>query len=243
MAARQQNPLLDERLGLVLAFFCAGTPSTNGTMSLLDQLDVVPSTVEQLRYRGEGWPGGFRVISDQGKRNDFIPYEQAWGVLTSYVSLRCHLCPDGLGRIADIACGDAWEQRHSSEENPGVSIILVRTQRGREILRRAAQAGYVHLVDSNEEAVFAAQSNLLSRRRELFGRLLALKLLLVPTPNFRGFSLFRSWIRLPLSKKVRTIAGTLRRGLQRGWWKRRARVLSAASHFNSATPTVASTPR
>lgn len=221
MAARRERRSLDQRLGLVLTFFCAGTPSTDGTLDLLQRVGVKPPAVGQLRYRGEGWPGGFTVISSQGKQRDFIPYDQAWGVLTSYVSLRCHLCPDGLGRVADISCGDAWEQRDPTVKNPGVSIILVRTQRGREILQRAAEAGYVCLIASGAESVFAAQQNLLSRRRELFGRLLALTLFLIPTPKFRGFSLFRGWGRLPVSKKCRTIAGTLRRAIPRGWWKRR----------------------
>jgi coenzyme F420 hydrogenase subunit beta len=236
MALARQRPALNQRLGLVLTFFCAGTPSTDGTVDLLQRVDVKRREVEQLRYRGDGWPGGFEVTSNQGQQKDFIPYDQAWGVLTKYVPLRCHLCPDGLGRVADISCGDAWEQHDPTVKNPGVSIILVRTERGRHILRRAAEAGYVHLTASTAESVFAAQPNLLSRRRELFGRLLALKVFLIPIPKFRNFSVFRSWLRLPLSRKLRTIAGTLRRTVPRGWWKRRSRVVRDAEVSASHVP-------
>jgi coenzyme F420 hydrogenase subunit beta len=221
MSVRRERPELDRRLGLVMAFFCAGTPSTDGTIALLRQVGAQSNEVESLRYRGEGWPGGFTVIRSDGGKRDFIPYEKAWGTLTKHVPLRCHLCPDGLGRSADISCGDAWEQHDPAKKNPGVSIILVRTQRGREILHRAAAAGYVQLKSANAETVLAAQPNLLSRRRELFGRLLALRLLLIPIPRFRGFSLIRSWMRIPLAKKIRTVAGTLRRAIPRNWWRRR----------------------
>ena len=40
-----------------------------------------------------------------------------------------------------------------------------------------------------------AQTSLLQRRRELYGRLLAMKLLFIPTPRLVNFSLLRSWLR------------------------------------------------
>jgi len=220
-AVRGERPILDQRLGAVLTFFCAGTPSTRGTLALLEQMQIRRDAVEQLRYRGEGWPGGFTVTGNKGTMRDFMPYQQAWGALTPHIPLRCRLCPDGLGRVADISCGDAWEQFDEAHPNPGMSIVLVRTQRGREILRGAVADGYVNLVTGSSDAVFLAQPHLLSKRQELFGRLLALRLLLIPIPRFRGFSQFHSWIRLPILRKLRTLTGTLWRAVRRGWWKRR----------------------
>jgi hypothetical protein len=75
----------------------------------------------------------------------------------------------------------------------------------------------------------AAQVNLLSRRREIFGRLFARKLLLVPTPQYIGFSLLRSWIEIPFVLKCRTIVGTLVRLIQRGMWRRRPPALKTTS--------------
>jgi coenzyme F420 hydrogenase subunit beta len=121
--------------------------------------------------------------------------------------------------LADIACGDAWHQ-YSGDGNPGRSLILVRTEKGRRILAAARAAGYVHLEPSSADAVFSAQPGLLQRRRELFGRLLALRLMGIPIPRFQSFSLRSAWLRQPIATRLKTIVGTLRRGLQRGWWKR-----------------------
>lgn len=221
MAARWERPTVDQRLGVVLAFFCAGTPSTRGTLDLLGRLNIQPAAVNELRYRGDGWPGGFAVTSDMGARHDFIPYREAWRALTPHIPLRCRLCPDGLGRVADISCGDAWEKYDEGSSNPGVSIIIVRTKRGQEILHGAVAGGYLNLAPASSDRVFAAQPHLLSKRRELFGRLLALRLLGIPVPRFRGFSQFHSWVRLPFLQKLRTVGGTLLRAAMRGWWKRR----------------------
>ena len=218
--ARRERPLLDRNLGLVLSFFCAGTPSTKGTLDLLKEMKVRPDSITQLRYRGDGWPGGFKILSENGTREDFLTYDESWGKLSHYRPLRCHLCPDGLGRVADVSCGDAWE---SFEKNgdPGRSLVLVRTERGREIVRRAMEAGYLELQPASSKNVLAAQPNLLQKRRHLWGRLLAMRLFMVPTPQFPGFSLFRGWMTLSVGQKARTVLGTIKRVVVRGLWRRR----------------------
>ena len=234
---RRESPALDRNLGLVLTFFCAGTPSTQGTLHLLKSLDISPDDLDTVNYRGEGWPGRFRALRKSRKQAGSFAYMDSWGRLTKYRPFRCHICPDGLGCVADLACGDAWEQ---FEENgdPGRSIVLVRTERGRELLHRAIAAGYVELKLLTSAAVLAAQKNLLGRRREIFGRLLAMRLLLIPIPQFSGFSLLPSWMEQPISVQVRSFLGTLRRLVLRGLWHPRPLFSSAKT-----LPSVSSTGR
>lgn len=217
---RQVRPDLDRKLGLVLTFFCAGTPSTQGTLSLLDSLAVAPENVTALRYRGEGWPGHFKVLQGDGSSQKSLSYTESWGKLSDYRPLRCHLCPDGTGRTADVSCGDDWGVFRDNGDL-GESIVIVRSQRGREILHRARAAKYVELERIGRADIRAAQSNLVARRRELFGRLFAMRLLLIPTPRFPGFHLFKIWMHLPFLKRIRTIVGSLRRLILRGLWHRR----------------------
>jgi coenzyme F420 hydrogenase subunit beta len=65
-----------------------------------------------------------------------------------------------------------------------------------------------------------AGQGLVRRRQEIFGRLLAMRLLLIPTPEFAGFSLFKAWMKNPIATQIKTVLGTLRRLLQRGLWHR-----------------------
>jgi coenzyme F420 hydrogenase subunit beta len=217
---RNQRPELDRKLGLVLTFFCAGTPSTQGTLDLLKGLGFPPAEVAAVRYRGEGWPGEFKVRSRNEARGKSLSYAESWGRLTGYRPLRCHLCPDGLGRVADISCGDAWERLNHGQD-AGRSIVIVRTPRGQEILRKARAAKYVELEPVGTSAVRAAQPNQIQRHRELLSRLFGMRLLFVPTPRFVAFSLVHAWGELPFLRKVRTVLGTLRRVVFRGLWRRR----------------------
>lgn len=215
----KQKPAFQDRIGMILSFCCAGTPSTRGTLDQIDGMGVQPGEVRALRYRGEGWPGGLKVETDAGTAG-FVPYQEAWGRLTKYVPFRCRLCADGLGRLADITCGDAWESYMEEKVDAGRSIVLVRTERGRELLRRAREAGVVHLEPIQQKDVLAAQPNLLQKRRNLLGRQAGMSLLAVPVPRYPHFSLWQGWKSLPLKEKIRSIFGTARRVLQRGLYRR-----------------------
>ena len=234
MSLRRVRPQLDRNLGLVLTFFCAGTPSTRGTLDLIKGFGASLDEVKAVRYRGEGWPGRFKVT---GTTEHSMSYAESWGKLTGYRPFRCHLCPDGLGRVADIACGDAWEKYDGEGgEDPGKSIVLVRTYRGLDVLHKAQAAGYVALQPISAENVYKAQVNLLARRREIFGRFLGMKALGIPTPRFRGYWLFQSWLTIPSSQKLKTVLGTIRRVVTRGLWRKR----SPFSSFGAAESTSAS---
>jgi len=214
---RKLRPRLDANLALVMTFFCAGTPSTKGTLELLDVLAIGPNAVEAIHYRGSGWPGDFRVELKSNENIKSLSYESSWGFLQKYRCFRCHLCPDGMGELADLSCGDAWHRL--GEEQEGISLVLVRTDRGQEILRRAMECGYLSLVRSSASDVISAQG-LAQRRREIFGRLLAMKALLIPTPRFHGFSLLEAWMGNTGSSKIHSIFGTFKRILLRGLWHR-----------------------
>lgn len=218
-ALRKLRPELNSKLGLVLTFFCAGPPCTDGTMSLLRHLDVNPKDVNEIRYRGNGWPGNFTVTYDDRSKNKSLTYQESWGNLVKHPrSFRCHLCPDGLGELADISCGDAWHL-YDDSGNAGRSLVLARTIQGKDILRCAAAAGYVDLTQSQPSEVIKAQP-LTQRRAVVFGRMMAMKVLGIPVPEFLNFHLRETWLAIPTSLKIKTLLGTIKRILIRGLWHR-----------------------
>ena len=214
------EPRLDSKVGLAISIFCAGTPTTEGTYNLLDILGVEPEEVGELRYRGFGWPGLTTAkIKGDNNRVQRMSYEQAWGaILSGHGQFRCRLCPDSTGEFADISCGDAWH-RQIKPGDSGWSLVLVRTEKGRKMLHRARQMGYVTLQQSESWTLSESQKALLSRRRHLFGRLLSMKIAGIPIPKFAGFSLFANWRALSMPHKIRSIVGTIRRIICRGWFR------------------------
>jgi coenzyme F420 hydrogenase subunit beta len=206
------NQKLSNKVGLAISIFCAGTPATDGTYKLFESLAVKPQQVEELRYRGCGWPGMASVKLKDGNGEMYkMSYEESWGeILSHYGQLRCRLCLDSTGEFADIGCGDPW-YRQIEEHDPGRSLVLVRTETGREILHKAIQAGYVTLERAELSTLPRSQTALLNRRRNIFGRLIAMRIMGIPIPSFRGFGLFRNWCELTGWSKVCSVLGTVRR--------------------------------
>ena len=217
--AQANNAKLSQNVVLAVSIFCAGTPTTAGTHKLLKVLGVKPEDVEQIRYRGYGWPGKTIVKSSKNEHTYQMTYNESWGgILSKYVQMRCRLCPDGTGEFADISCGDPWYREIKPDES-GRSLVLVRTQHGQKILRGAMEAGYIESEKAEPRALTASQKALLKRRQNLFGRLLAMHIVRIPAPHFKGFSLFSNWRGLSMSKKTRSVTGTLKRIFQRNWRK------------------------
>jgi coenzyme F420 hydrogenase subunit beta len=214
---RRHRPALDAKVGLVLSFFCAGSPSMRGTIDLIRSRGIDPRDVTSIRYRGRGWPGHFEVRVRQHSEPVLrMTYRDSWHVVQASRPLATHLWPDGTGEDADIACGDPWY--HEPQPNAaGSSLVVVRTENGRQWLRRAREAGYLHLTPAEPWKLTRSQENLVSKRGAVWGRIAALRTLGLPAPAFPGYSLFQQWRRLSFSDQSRSTLGTLRRAFARGY--------------------------
>jgi len=217
--AQNQLPALLEKVALAVGFFCAGTPATIGTLDLLQKYSVKPSDLSAFRYRGFGWPGmATALFKDDHKTPLQLSYEDCWGFVQKYRPFRCYLCPDITAESADISVGDPW-CRERGENEPGRSLILIRTERGREVFQEALAKGYINAEQTDPEIILRSQKNLLGKRQAIWGRLLAMKMFGIPTPNYEGYYLYENWLDLPLKEKVRSIAGTIRRIIQRKYYR------------------------
>jgi coenzyme F420 hydrogenase subunit beta len=219
--ARHLRPQLERHLGLTIAFFCAGTPTTQATLTMLREMGIdAPEQLEGLRYRGNGWPGKATVSwsrTDGTRDTRQLTYDQAWGqILAKHVQWRCKLCADHTGEFADIAVGDPWYRAIEPGES-GSSLILARTEYGRTLIEKAIAGGYLQATSASPERLPDSQPNLLRTRGSVWGRLWTLRLLGYPAPRYRGMAMFGIWCRhLSLKEKLRSTLGTLRRV-----WRRR----------------------
>ena len=214
-------PELERRVGAVFSFFCAEAPATLGTLELLGKLGVDPGQVELLRYRGRGWPGEFAVfLKGQSEPRVSMSYWESWSFLQAYRPWASHLWPDGTGEFADITCGDPWYMAPDGE-NPGESLVVVRTRRGMELLRGAMEEGYLELRPAEPWKLIESQRGLIAKKKAVCGRLLAVRLFGLPVPRFKGGRLLECWMGLSAKDKTRSILGTVRRILVRKLYRKR----------------------
>ncbi|MEN3613055.1 Coenzyme F420 hydrogenase/dehydrogenase, beta subunit C-terminal domain [Plantactinospora sp. ZYX-F-223] len=212
--ARQVRPELDRKLGLTIAIFCAGTPTTRGTLEMLDRLGVAdPTRLESVHYRGAGWPGSARarLADDPPQLRRELSYAESWGdILQKHRQWRCYLCADHTGEFADVAVGDPWYR--PTGDDPGQSLVLARTERGVRLVEAAIAAGALVLTPVSAGILPASQPNLLRARGAVWGRLRTLRAAGLMTPRLRNLPMAGIWWRhLSTVEKLRSTLGTLRR--------------------------------
>lgn len=165
-----------DKIVLHLGLFCQHTITFDGTMVLLKKLHVHPKNVKKLSYRGEGWPGKIIVTLKNGSKKKFS-FKHMWSILFGaffYSPPACLLCSDMTAEFADISLGDAWHPRYMHDTR-GRSMIITRTEKGREILEKARLEGKIKveklkredILKSHKLAIYFKKRNIHARARLL----------------------------------------------------------------------------
>ena len=213
---RKTDQALDANLGLTVAIFCAGTPTTRGTLEMLRIMGVDPDSLGSVRYRGNGWPGDAHAVAgdndDDGQVEGRLSYDESWGdILQKHRQWRCYVCADHTGEFADIAVGDPW-YRDPAEDEIGSNLLVVRTERGRQALTHAIASGYIEARRVDASFLPASQPGLKQGRGAVWGRLFASRVLRIPAPRYRGLPMFSAWIHeLTLRQRLQSTVGLIRR--------------------------------
>jgi coenzyme F420 hydrogenase subunit beta len=231
--ARARRPALDDNVGAVIAMFCAGTPSTNGTLEMMRRMGVQDvANVESVRYRGNGWPGVAEVRErvNGSVVHRTLTYAESWGdILQKHRPWRCSLCPDHTGEFADVAVGDPW-YREIPDGELGRSLVLVRTERGRRLVRAAMDGGALTLQRADPGILPASQPNLLKARGAVWGRVATSRSLGLATPRFGNMPMFGTWWSvLTWKQKAQSVYGTAKRIRSRQLYRRRPYQVTRAS--------------
>lgn len=217
-ALSRADPAVARAFPVILSFFCAGVPSQTGGQAVLGALGVAPAAVDTFRYRGNGWPGEARAVLKDGTTRA-MTYHDSWGkILSKHVQHRCKICADGTGVAADIVCADAWEADAAGypvfTEAEGVSLIVARTPLGAELIAAAEAAGRIKTAPFDIATLAGIQPGQRERRRALWARLAALRLVGRPVPDYRGLQIAAAARQNPVTRNIKNFLGTLRRALR-----------------------------
>ncbi|MCI0922715.1 Coenzyme F420 hydrogenase/dehydrogenase, beta subunit C-terminal domain [Sphingobacterium rhinopitheci] len=206
-------PKYENRIKYTLAIFCAGIPSYEATKQLVNSKNKIEDP-NFLKYRGDGWPGDFEAKWADG---DSIKasYNDSWGkVLGKTLGLRCKICPDGIGLLADISTGDSWNTKDGYPdftEADGRNFCFIRTENGKELYQDAVAAGAI----SNEKIDVSTLKNIhtyqYNRRILSAWRISAMYLITGGLIKFNNLGLLNIMFKKSLKSGVKEFLGTLKR--------------------------------
>lgn len=201
------------RIKYFIAIFCAGMPSYNGTKKLLEfaNHNDVPTSI---KYRGDGWPGFFEA-KFKNREPLKISYRKSWGeVLGKQLELRCKICPDGIGLLADISVGDSWNTKDGYpdfEESMGRSFVIVRTPKGDKLYNDAKSHKKIENRSFDLRHLKHIQSYQYERRLYAGYRILAVQLLNGFILKFNNLGIKKLMIKANLYNGLKNLYGTFKR--------------------------------
>ena len=153
--ARALDLAVTRRVSFIVGLFCGFNMSRAGTSYLLSKLKIRPEKVATLEHRGGDWPGGFRVVTHDG-RDEFISKHQCTYAHLIYSPEGCWHCPDLTAEFADVSVGDYWVRDERAR-----SMVIGRTVAGQALLDSAKRRGDVIAETISYEDVLGSHRHLL----------------------------------------------------------------------------------
>lgn len=210
---KKAKPQYKDRIPYLLSIFCAGMPSYNATHTCISTLRVDSKPIN-LRYRGDGWPGCFTVDFADGTQAK-MSYNESWGkILGRQLGFRCKICPDGIGLLADIASGDAWNTKNGYpdfEDSLGKNFCFVRNQRGKSLFEAAINAGYIQVEHIDVSKIKEMQKYQYERRRIVGWRIAVVQLLTSRILNFSNLGIYHMALKSDFIAGIKEAIGTIKR--------------------------------
>ncbi|UCC32937.1 MAG: Coenzyme F420 hydrogenase/dehydrogenase, beta subunit C-terminal domain, partial [Candidatus Bathyarchaeota archaeon] len=121
------HPALAKKIVLRLGLFCGRGFDYHFVHYFLKKCGISPRSVQELRFRGNGWPGKVYVKHTLGSENRelHLDYSELGGFSGGYLFMpkRCLFCPDHTAELADISSGDAWLPEIKRKDSQGTSLI------------------------------------------------------------------------------------------------------------------------
>lgn len=159
----------------VIGLFCGFNLTPEATPFLLKKLGIDPDEVSSLGYREGEWPGSFTVETLAGRKASIPKLSYNFLHLT-HLPPRCALCPDLFAELTDVSVGDYWSD---DDEERGYSSIIVRTEKGKELLRAAKDT--LQVKDITPSRLYRSHAHLIQYKK----RASAVRLALSPAaPSF-----------------------------------------------------------
>jgi len=196
-------PRAKSRVSIIIGLTCSHNISKLGTRFLLKSASV--ARLDDLFYRGNGWPSGVRLIEGQ-KEHFFHNLHSLWADLFAsfcFCPPYCLRCADDLAEYSDINVSDAWlPEELSQKENTGSSIISIWTKTGSELFDKYQDLFKVKkitckaLKDSQKYSLFF-KKHIFSNRMGIISNLI---FILIRILNFISFS--SSFRLLPMNLQI-----------------------------------------
>lgn len=140
---------------IVIGLFCNHTPNIEFTRGILQKLNVKEHDVQQIEYRGSGWPGRFTACLENGQKK-FIALQDYWSNDLNNGPELCKYCSE-IADDADIYVGDPWNLKLEGTDSRGTSLVICRNSQASRLVRKAAELDHIKIYKCSQKQLIQSQ--------------------------------------------------------------------------------------
>ncbi len=172
--------------GYIFGLFCSKA-YTSDLIKYISEKEKIPySEINQINYRKGLWPGNVCVATDT--KTVQIPLSRSYYTAIAngnYFTIQgCLFCSDYFNEKADISFGDPWGFKIDSEILAGKTIIVVRSEKGKDLIDNAEKNEIIKLEKISIDQILSGhKGGIFNKKRTLFIRLQLLKKMKLPLPK------------------------------------------------------------
>ena len=161
----------------IIGLICAGNYSRDYISAIAKERDKIKSITE-FRFRDKrtnGWPGNI-FIKYKDNKTVILPAKHRHKLKQVYECHHCLACFDQMNIMADIVVGDPWGiNLDDKEKNDGVSVIIIRTNKGAELINNAIEKGYIITTKIKSDIIFKGQTVETRQKNKIYAAKLWMK--------------------------------------------------------------------
>lgn len=168
----------------IISYCCSGQTTIEGTWCYYRFLGIRKENIINMQYRGNGWPSGIQIWTDDNCIRYYENYTEPWATIHQsklFRPKRCFYCKHDTGYKADIAIADPWLEKYIKNDNIGNTLFIINTELGQEVFKQLRESKQLEYVPSNyNEYAIAQKPNIqkeliLSEHKKLIKQILALQ--------------------------------------------------------------------
>ncbi len=145
---------LAEKIVLVLGIFCGSNRSYEATEHIIREYsDIDFGEIERFEYRGGRDSQDVKIYA-RNKREITITAAERRTIFQAMAKDRCRVCCDWTAELADLSLGDIFDPQRSMRKIPDWNSVIVRTEKGRQIIEEAEKAGVIYISPLEEESFY-----------------------------------------------------------------------------------------
>lgn len=143
----------------IISLCCSGQTTVQGTWCYYKLLGIRKEDVNDIQYRGNGWPSGIQI---KLKNDEIIKkdnYTYPWTLMHESLLFRpkrCLSCTIKTSPDADVSLADPWLKEYMENDRIGNTVVIC-NDTGRQIVREMFDKALLIIKEANENTYIESQ--------------------------------------------------------------------------------------